>query len=124
VGKGGGKASACRLEEGGRELGEDGLDVLQSSWGDRVADLRASPAGGHEAGLAQGLEVGADGRLGHGKDLGEVAGAGLGVRGELLHDPEAHGVRERPQCHDRLLVGGVTHAEHSIASSLYRVGTI
>ncbi len=34
--------------------------MLQGLWGDRVADLRASPAGRHEAGLAQGLEVGAD----------------------------------------------------------------
>jgi len=89
------EASACRLEEGGRELSEGGLDLLQGLWGDRVTDLRASPAGGYEAGLAQGLEVGADGRLGHGKDLGEVAGASFGVLGEFLHDPEAYGVSER-----------------------------
>jgi hypothetical protein len=105
-----GRASACRLEERGRELGEGGLDVLQGLWGDGVADLRASPAGGHKAGLTQGLEVGADGRLGHGEDLGEVAGAGLGVLGEFLHDPKTHGVSERSQCDDRLLVGWVAHA--------------
>jgi len=32
-----------------------------------------------------------------------------GVPGEFLHDPEAHGVSERSQCGDRLVVDWVAH---------------
>ena len=62
---------------------------------ERVADLRAAPPGRHETGFAQDLQVLAHGRLTDLEELGEVAGAGLGLLCETQRDPEPDRVTER-----------------------------
>ena len=57
-----------------------------------IPDPGSAPLGGHPAGLAEHLEVVADGGLGDVAAGGEVAGADLVAGRELAQDREAGGV--------------------------------
>jgi len=77
---------------------------------DRPASDTKAPAWKNTAALHETKDIiGTRIKSTDGKDLGEVARAGLGVLGEFLHDPQTHGVSKRSQGDDRLLVDGVAH---------------
>ena len=79
--------------QGGGELAEP----FDRDRVERVADLVPAATSRHEPSLAQHLQVLADGGLADLEDVGEVAGAGLGLTGELERDPQPDRMAERLQ---------------------------